>query len=530
MTLLRTALLTGMFALLMLLSACDESSTSNEKTPTKNVAITLKVIAGSELKDIESMLATIQQQTGITLDMHYTGTLDGAEKIVTKQEHYDLAWFSHAKYLSLLQGQNKVILQQEKIGLSPVIPAIKVSLAQQWGWVNNPDVTWSDIAEKVKEGKLRYAMSDPTASNSGFSTVMSVQAAFSNSSDAITAQDVDAEKLKGFFSGHNITSGSSGFLAETYIRDQRRLGGIFNYESVLMKLNRNPQLHEKLVLIYPKEGVVTADYPLMLLAQDKNESYQKLVTYLKSAEFQTWMMNNTDRRPVNTTVALGEQFPKGYLMDLPFPADIETVNEVLFAYLDDRRKPSHSFFVLDLSGSMLGPRITALKHAIYNLTGDDQSITGKFSRFRNRERITIITFNHDILADQEFNVGKDGATMQKIRDYVDTLTPQGGTAIFTALQRAYEKAQIAMKADPNRFYSVVLMSDGVNNDGISYDEFHHFYLQNSDYVPGVRTFPVLFGNANKKQMEQVAELTGGRIFDSRTTSLAEAFKKIRGYQ
>ncbi|NOQ34428.1 MAG: solute-binding protein [Methylococcaceae bacterium] len=530
MTLLRTALLSSMFALVMMLTACDDSSTSEEQAPAQESVLTLKVIAGSELKDIEPMLATIQQQTNIKLEMHYIGTLDGAEKIVLGQEHYDLAWFSHAKYLSLLQEDNKVIHGQEKIGLSPVIPAVKESLARQWGWVNNPDVTWSDIAEKVKSGELKYAMSDPTASNSGFSTVMSVQAAFSNAGDAITAQDVDAEKLKSFFSGHDVTSGSSGFLAETYLRDQNRLGAIFNYESILMDLNRNPNLQEKLVLIYPKEGVVTADYPLILLAQNQNENYQKLITYLKAPAFQTWMMNNTDRRPVNTTVALGEQFPKGYLMDLPFPANIDTVNEILFAYLDDRRKPSHSFFVLDLSGSMQGKRIESLKRAINNLAGDDQSITGKFSRFRNRERVTIITFNHSIIGEYEFNVTKDGSSIQKIREYISGLKPQGGTAIFTALQRAYEKARLAKDADPDRFYSIVLMSDGINNDGISYDQFNDFYIINSDYVAGVRTFPVLFGNANQTEMEQVANLTGGRVFDSRKTSLAQAFKQIRGYQ
>jgi len=520
-----------LFSFLVLTTACDEvAETPQALAPPSNQPIVLKVLAGSELKDIEPMLATIQQQTGISLEMHYTGTLDGAEKLVTQGGEYDLAWFSHAKYLSLLQGQQKVIHAQEKIGLSPVIPAIKYSLAREWGWIDNPNITWSDIAEKVKAGQLKYAMTDPTASNSGFSTVMSVQAAFSNSGDAITAQDVDVDKLKGFFSGHTLTAGSSGFIAEAYLRDQQRLGAIFNYESVLMKLNRNPQLQEKLVLIYPKEGVVTADYPLILLAEQQKPSYQKLLAYLKGAEFQTWMMQHTDRRPINPAVALGEQFPDGYLMDLAFPSTLETVNEILFAYLEDRRKPSHSFFVLDLSGSMQGKRIAALKQAMKNLAGNDHSITGKFSRFHNRERVTLITFNHKVLEERVFNIDKQGESLAAIRDYIDTLKPTGGTAIFTALQQAYQKARLAKAADPERFYSVVLMSDGVNNDGVLYPEFREFYLQASDYVAEVRTFPVLFGNANPQQMQDVAELTGGRVFDGRKTSLAHVFKQIRGYQ
>lgn len=526
----RTLYLSVFFILVLLLSACDQATTNQATTTTAVTGSTLKVIAGSELKDIEPMLATIKERTGVQLQIEYTGTLDGAEKIVSQQVPYDLAWFSQAKYLSLLQADKKIIQAQEKIAISPVIPAVKESLAKQWGWLNNSDVTWTQIAEKVKAGQFKYAMTDPTASNSGFSTVMSVQAAFSNKSDAITAQDVDAEKLKNFFSGQTLTAGSSAFLTEAYVRDEANLSGIFNYESELLKLNRNPQLKEKLVLIYPKEGTVISDYPIILLAKEKAADYQKVVDYLKSADFQTWMMTNTDRRPVNPAVALGTQFPKGFLIDLPFPNSLATVNEILFAYLNDRRKPSHSFFVLDLSGSMRGDRIEALKQAMNNLTGDDASITGKFAQFRNREKVTIITFNDSVMEIRDFNIDKEGVVTREIKADVNNMQVGGGTAIFSALKTAYEKAQLAMKVDPNRFYSIVLMTDGLNRDGISYEDFKTYYSNNPDYAGGIRTFPILFGEASTDELNDLATLTGGKVFDSRKSSLAQAFKQIRGYQ
>jgi Ca-activated chloride channel family protein len=46
----------------------------------------------------------------------------------------------------------------------------------------------------------------------------------------------------------------------------------------------------------------------------------------------------------------------------------------------------------------------------------------------------------------------------------------------------------------------------------------------------VRTFPVLFGDADPAELRQIAEVTGGKVFDSRTASLSQAFKEIRGYQ
>lgn len=106
----------------------------------------------------------------------------------------------------------------------------------------------------------------------------------------------------------------------------------------------------------------------------------------------------------------------------------------------------------------------------------------------------------------------------------------GGTAIFTALQTAYQQARIAKKSDANRFYSIVLMTDGLNQDGIKYEDFNAFYVKESDTIAGIRTFPILFGDANPDEMQNLANLTGGKMFDSRKSSLAQAFKQIRGYQ
>src|SRR5262249_56635724 len=62
---------------------------------------TLRVLAGSELKDVEPLLGDLRTATGVPLKLDYTGTLDGAERL-TNGQRYDLAWFSSARYLTLL--------------------------------------------------------------------------------------------------------------------------------------------------------------------------------------------------------------------------------------------------------------------------------------------------------------------------------------------------------------------------------------------------------------------------------------------
>lgn len=492
----------------------------------------MTVLAGSELKDIEPLLDQIEQNTGVRLELSYIGTLDGAERVMAG-EAVDLAWFSHAKYLTLLDASNSRIVAQEKIMLSPVILGVKESKAQEWGWVDNADLTWKDIAAQSESGNLRYAMTNPASSNSGFTSLVGVAAALSGKSDALQADDINNEALQQFFKGLTMTAGSSGWLADSYVREQLSLDGLINYESVLLQLNQSGQLQENLYLVYPKEGIITADYPLMLLNGEKREQYNALVTYLRSPEFQQTLMEQTLRRPVIPDVQPGPMFPDRILVELPFPNSVDVIDTLIFAYLDKQRVPPYAFFVLDTSGSMSGDGIADLRNALISLTGLDQSLTGKFTRFRQRERITMIPFSSEVNDVRDFQIDdpdSQSANMEEIRTYVSMLEADGGTAIFTALREAYQRAAQEQQEDPDRYYSVVLMSDGENTEGISWQEFLDSYNALPENARNIRTFTILFGNADRASMEAIAEATGGRMFDARTTPLSVIFKDIRGYQ
>lgn len=505
-----------------ILMGCGLFSKTNEMT----------VLAGSELKDLEPLFDQIRKETGISLQMHYTGTLDGMEGLMAGEE-VDLAWFSHAKYLTLLQGAKGRVVAQEKIMLSPVVLGVKESKARAWGWIDNPDLTWRDIADKASSGELRYAMTNPASSNTGFTTLVGVASALSGSAAALQVEDVDkvSGALKEFFKGQALTSGSSGWLAESYVREQDQLDGMINYESVLLGLNKSGQLKEKLYLVYPKEGIITADYPLMLINEDRREEYDKLVEYLRSPEFQKEIMERTLRRPAISQVQLSDEFPDQLLVELPFPNSLDVVDRLLFSYLDEQRIPSHAFFVLDVSGSMEGSPLSDLKIALNNLTGMDTSLTGQFARFRNRERITLMPFSDRIQDIRDFEIDMDNQDgMQQIRDYVGTLRADGGTALFSSLGEAYDLAMQAQRKDPNRYYSIVLMSDGKNTNGISESEFLSRYKSLPEEAQRIKTFTILFGEADEKAMESIAEATGGRVFDAKSESLSLIFKQIRGYQ
>ena len=375
-------------------------------------------------------------------------------------------------------------------------------------------------------------MTNPSSSNSGFSALVGVASALAGKGDALQISDINniAPTLTTFFKGQALMSGSSGWLSDQYVINQDNLDGMVNYESVLFGLNKSGKLHENLYLVYPKEGIVTADYPLLLLNGNKKDDYNKLVTYLKSEAFQTEIMTKTLRRPINNQVALSADFPKSLLIEVAFPSSQDVVNALLFSYLNTQIKPSHTYYVLDTSGSMNGDRLKGLVTAMDNLTGADQSLTGQFSKFRNREKVTIFSFNSTVTGKSDFEVdASQPSTLQAISSYVHTLQAGGNTAIYSALQEAYQQALQDRQTEPDRIYSIVLMTDGENNSGISSSDFQSYFTSTSG-LTGIRTFPILFGEGSAKDLQAIADLTGGRLFDASKTSLAAIFKEIRGYQ
>jgi Ca-activated chloride channel family protein len=490
------------------------------------------MLAGSELKDIEPLLASIHAATGVTLVPTYAGTLEAVERL-QGGEAIDIAWLANNHYATLVPAVKARIAATERTMLTPVVLGIKQSKATALGWDGKPAPNWKDIADAAIAGKFTFGMTSPATSNTGFSGLLGLAAALSGKGDALEEADLDVPRLAAFFKAQRLTAGSSGWLAEAYAKDQNRVDGIINYASTLMALNRTNTLAEPLVLIYPRDGIVTADYPLMLINPAQRAAYDKVVAYVRGPVFQAAMSELTLRRPVNPDVAR-PALPPQALVELNFPAKRAVIDAILAAFDDQVRLPTDSTFVLDQSGSMQGERLDQLRAAMLGLSGVDRSVSARYARFRNRERVFLLPFEDTPQTTQRYDMGDSAAAntlaLRGLTAAVGALRANGGTAIYDALTQAYREALLRRRADPQRFYSIVLMTDGMNGTGASLSDFTVWYTALASRDHGIRVFPVIFGEADPADMARLATLTGGRSFDSRTSSLASIFKEIRGYQ
>lgn len=496
---------------------------------------TLRVLAGSEVKDLEPVLADMARETGVTLEFEYIGTLDGTEALLASGDDrpWDAVWFPSNRYLTLFDAGQNLIAASESIARSPVVLGLKPDAAQRLGWGDGTQPTWDEVVAAIAAGELSYGMTSPISSNSGFTTLVQLTTALSGTGTVLETGDIAAvaPRLESFASGQRLASGSSGWLAERFAEQTDAVDGIFNYESVLRTVTVDGR---PLEIIIPSDGMITSDYPLTLLRgadEATTQRFEQVVEYLLRDEVQQRIADETHRRTTATPPSADAA-----VFELPFPNRLDTVQTLLETWLAEAKKPSSMVFAIDTSGSMgEGSRMDELREALEVLSGTQTAEgTASFLRLQPRERIAYLEFADSVKSEfaVELPADRDGyrEKLAEIDRHVADYRPNGGTAIYDTVVAAYERA--LEDAGDDRITSIVLFTDGANNDGMGASEFerwHQDFVRTHPEAARIPVFTVHFGDANERELEQLAELTGGRIFDANRESLAAAFREIRGY-
>ncbi|SCD46624.1 Ca-activated chloride channel family protein [Streptomyces sp. DvalAA-19] len=543
-------------AVLLPLAACtpDPAGPAPESTDDERPRSgTVRVLASSELADMEPLLEEARKATGITVRPTWTGTLDAVERLASGKADgaFDAVWLSSNDYLRLNPEAARRVTSETPLMTSPVALGVRPATVRRLGW--DPErVSWAQVHRAVADGKLTYGMTDPKRSNSGFSALISVASGLSGAQAALTDADVRAAtpKLKEFFAGQRLTSGSSGWLATAYTR-RSTVDALINYESVLLSLNRDTGTGTStgtstepaeppadtptgtegptgtdLTVIRPRDGVVTADYPLSTLtaaAPEAKDAVRALTEHLRSPAVQREITERTLRRPVVASARPAEPLSPEPRRELPFPGSRSVADGLLSAYEHQLRRPSRTVYVLDTSGSMKGKRLEQLKSALTGLTGD----------FRQREEVTLLPFGSAVKQVRTHTVdpADPAAGPAAIRADTAALTAEGNTAIYSSLAAAYDHLGPDTES---AFTSIVLMTDGENTAGRSAADFTAFYRSLPPARQVTPVFPIVFGDSDRSELDRIAALTGGQLFDGTKEhgpgSLEGAFEEIRGYQ
>lgn len=490
----------------------------------------LRILSGSENRELEPILETFARQEGIRIEMTYQGSLDIMRALGDEALAYDAVWPASSLWLNAGDTGHRV-KHAESISVTPVVFGIRRSLAEQLGFVDQ-EVSVSDLLTAIRGGKLRFCMTSATQSNSGASAYIGFLYALLGNPEMITQEDLEdlqlQEEVKELLAGVDRSSGSSDWLKDMFLLGN--YDAMVNYECLIISANQELEARgeEPLYVVYPYDGLSLADSPLGYVDQGEagqEEAFLALQEYLLSAETQN-AIQRTGRRSGYTGISeenrdvfredWGVQ-PDRVLSPFRMP-DTEVLFACLNLYQTELKKPSLNVYCLDYSGSMRGEGHEQLVAAMEQLLIQENAAQNFLQASENEVNI-LIPFNDQVMGIYEAR--GNGTELESLYQTVEEQRVGGGTDMYEAALAglrelgAYDLSQYTP--------AIILLTDG-QSDG-NENAFQKAWEQMGADVP---VFSIMFGDADPDQLETLAEVTNARVFDGRE-NLTEAFRSVKGY-
>jgi Ca-activated chloride channel family protein len=451
--------------------------------------------------------------------------------------------------------------------LTPLVIAMPRPMADALGWPDEP-LGFADILALGRDqagwatygrpewGAFRLGKTNPNFSTSGLSALVAQAYAANGKTSGLSREDLAKPETEDFARGVESAVVHYGDITMTFMNnwfraDQR--GNPFGYvsavaveEKTVIDYNAgNPDgvLQEgeeprpprvPLVAIYPEEGTLYSDNPLYILDAEwvddrQAEAAQHFIDFVQEPENQRKVLE-FGFRPGNPDVAIGAPIDAEHgvdpeqpetLLDVPSPA-------VLAQLLDDwedQRKSARVLLVMDVSGSMgdvADPATGATK-----LDLAKSATVAALDDFNDDDEVGLWIFTTGLGDAEDQDVlplippGRVGDVREQLKNRIRDLVPLNGTPLYTATQAAYEE-QLSTY-DPTRINAVVLLSDGVNDDGDTGDDSEQLDAlirsltsqSEGQQSRPVRVFPISYGeSADLATLRRIAEASQAAVYDS----------------
>lgn len=491
----------------------------------------IRILSGSENQELEDIINACSEATGVDIQMEYKGSVDIMRELENGAPDYDAVWPASSIWVSM-GDTGHLIKHSQSISMTPVVFGIRESLAEKLGFVGEK-VSVNDILTAIRDGEMSFCMTSATQSNSGASAYIGFLYALLGKQEGLTAEDLQKPDLQAdireLLSGVERSSGSSDWLKDMFLEGD--YDAMVNYECLI--IDANQQLEEEgkepLYVVYPYDGLSIADSPLGYVDhgdEEKEEAFLAVQEYFLSDKAQE-EIEATGRRISANGVSEENRdvFDSNWGIDTerilsPIQMPEATVlTEALNVYQTRFKKPSLNIYCLDFSGSMAGTGEQQLKEAMAQILLQENARKNFLQA--NAGEVNEVVFFDDTILDVQAAADDSDEALAELNQKVADFQIAGGTDIYRA---AAEALEIASGYDLTNYTpAIILMTDGRSN--YNYSNFEEVWNRYEEDIP---IFSITFGDADPGQLEELAKISGGRVFDG-TKDLTAAFRSVKGY-
>lgn len=428
----------------------------------------------------------------------------------------------------------------ETLMLSPVVIAMWKPMAEALGWGKKP-VGWSDILALARNpqgwaafghpewGKFKFGHTHPEFSNSGLISLFAEVYAGTGKVNGLTLADVNKPATAAYLDGieqavvHYGTS--TGFFSTKMLANgPEYLSAAVLYESnVIESYASQTGSSLPVVAIYPKEGTFWSDHPIATVDRE-------WVTPEHREAAKAYTQFLLDRPQQEKTLAFGFH-PGDVGIQLAAPIDaahgvdpkepkttlevpsVEVMDAIIKLW-HEHKKHSNIILVFDTSGSMKeNEKMPNAQHGARQLV----------AMLDGQDYLSLLPFNNQLTwAAKDLLMTSQREAASRI---IESLFPNGGTALYDAIGAAYQYRLANPKAD--KISALVVLTDGADTNSQTALEDLLNQIRFDNETKTIRVFTIGYGaDAKKDVLKMIADATQARFYEGTPENIQSVFKEI----
>jgi Ca-activated chloride channel family protein len=435
----------------------------------------------------------------------------------------------------LESGANATIVGETvRYAVSPVVIAMWEEVARELGWPDRP-VGWVDLLSRAQSDP-NFRWSHPsTSSASGLLATLAEFYAGAGKTRGLTIEDVQSQPVLDYVAALEKTvrfygEGDEMALVNRALAEGRSLLDAFVVQEQMVVYFNQQRRGDRLVAIYPVEGALWEDHPLVLLETSDLTATQRTIFArfrddLLSAEAQALILK-TGYRPADLSLPLdGPDSPltadngvnpaePRTALQIPSPSVVEVVRQVWWY----TKRHTSVYLVVDTSGSMRGQKLSQAQEALRVFLDQIQGDLERVGMIRFASNVQTAVYLADL-----------GANRGELEAAIDELEAAGDTALLDAVWEAYQRLQA--EGDPERINAIVAMTDGKeNNSRMSLNALVSRMQEGNQQGVPVVVFCIAYGSdADMWTLETLAGATGGQVRQGDLETIRELYKILSTY-
>jgi Ca-activated chloride channel family protein len=403
-------------------------------------------------------------------------------------------------------------------------------------------------------GPFRLGKTNPNFSTSGLSALIAQNYAATGKTADLSAEDLNAQAtvdynkqiessvvhygditmtfLNNWFrtdkAGTSLTYASAVAVEEKSVIDYNR----GNPDGIVSAGERPKEPRVPLVAIYPKEGTLFSDNPLIILDAEwvsdaERKAAEIFEAYIREPGNQKKVLE-FGFRPGNPDVAIDDPIVAANGVDPNQPQTLLDVPEptVLTGLLDrwaDQRKGARVMIVLDVSGSM-GEGVSGSDETRLDLA--KRATIDALDQFKDDDEVGLRIFSTNLDGNGAtfqdlIPIGPIAGNKEGLRREIDKQIPREGTPLYEVTKASFE--EVLDGYDPSRINAVLLLSDGQNDDedpDDDEDDRNELIELLKDSTQGetakpIRIFPISYSaDADDAVLRNIAEATNSAVYSA----------------